>query len=121
DFDFDDDQLEDLFVGGKVKVLLQDMDLVKFREYLHSDRKIIGKLLKKCKVISIPRDKKLLELKTIIQEKIENPINLGNKKVIVFSAFTDTVKYLYDHCAHHFYKKYGLYSGIVTGSDVTRT
>ena len=39
------------------------------------------------------RDAKLLELKTLIEDKIQNPINPENRKVIIFTAFADTARY----------------------------
>ncbi|SEM18311.1 Superfamily II DNA or RNA helicase, SNF2 family [Chryseobacterium taichungense] len=121
DFDFDDEQLNDLFIGGKVKVLLQDMDLVKFREFLESDFEILQDLYFKCRVITVRRDQKLRDLKDIISQKIQNPINPNNKKVIIFSAFADTVKYLYENCAEEFETEYGLKSALVSGSDANKT
>jgi len=116
DFDFDDQAYSDMFIGGKVKVLLQDLDLVKFNEYLNSDRKIIKDLLSKCKIITTNRDHKLLDLKNLIRNKIQNPLNENNRKVIVFSAFADTAKYLYDNCADLFKKEFHINSALVTGS-----
>jgi len=121
DFDFDDQAYSDMFIGGKVKVLIQDMDLHKFKEFLISDRKIIEELLIKCKVITTERDQKLADLKALIQEKIENPINPNNKKVLVFSAFADTAKYLYEHCAGYFKEKYNINSALVTGDGTNYT
>lgn len=121
DFDFDDDQLSDLFIGGKVRVLLQDMDLVKFREYLWSDRKKIEELLQKTSEVTVERDQKLADLVKLISDKIDTPINPNNKKVIIFSAFADTVKYLYENCAERFEKQYGIKSALVTGSDTNKT
>ncbi|SHJ88895.1 DEAD/DEAH box helicase [Epilithonimonas mollis] len=121
EFDFEDDQLSDLFIGGKVKVLLQDMDLIKFKEYLNADREILSDLLTKCRVINVERDQKLKDLKNLIIEKIENPINKANKKVIIFSAFADTVKYLYEHCSAEFDDKYNIKSALVSGSDTNKT
>jgi len=41
------------------------------------------------------KDQKLQDLLEIIRNKVNNPINPGNKKIIIFSAFADTVNYLY--------------------------
>ena len=61
------------------------------------------------------RDAKLIELKTLIENKIQNPINPENRKVIIFTAFADTARYLYENLADHFANR-GIYSAIVTGS-----
>ncbi|EPH12280.1 hypothetical protein HMPREF9713_01121 [Myroides odoratimimus CCUG 12700] len=121
DFDFDDQAYSDMVLGGKVKVLIQDLDLVKFNEFLNSDREILKDLLVKCKVITTGRDQKLADLKTLIHNKINTPLNQNNKKVIVFSAFADTVKYLYDNCAEYFKKEYNINSALVTGSGTNYT
>jgi ERCC4-related helicase len=119
--DFDDDLLEDLLVGGKVKVLLQDIDLIRCREELLDDRKRITDLLSITKVIDINRDAKLRDLKQLIADKIANPINPGNNKIIIFSAFADTVIYLYDNLHLWIRDDLGLYSAQVTGGDTNRT
>lgn len=116
----DDDRLEDLLVGGKIKVLLKDLDLVKCKEDLLDDKKIMENLLSQTKVIDPSRDAKLKELKSLISQKIKRPVNPKNNKIIVFSAFADTVKYLYDNLSEWLFEK-GLYSAQVTGGDANKT
>lgn len=50
------------------------------------------------------------------QKKIENPINTNNKKVLIFSAFSDTAEYLYEHVSTYIKEKYGLNTAVITGS-----
>lgn len=119
--DFDDELLEDLLVGGKIKVLLQDIDLIRCKEDLLDDEKRILNLISLTKVIDVDRDAKLLELKNLIIDKINTPLNPKNKKVIVFSAFADTVKYLYDELAGWLNTDLGLFSAQVTGGDYNKT
>jgi len=119
--DFDDEQLEDLLVGGKVKVLLQDIDLMKCREDLLDDKMRIENLIALTKVIDRTRDAKLRDLKELIAAKVENPLNGNNKKVIIFSAFADTVKYLYDELHVWLQTDLQLYSAQVTGGDSNKT
>jgi hypothetical protein len=119
--DFDDEMLEDLLVGGKVKVLLQDIDLIKCREELLDDKKRIENLLSLTKVIDRTRDAKLHDLKDLIAAKVRKPLNGNNKKVIVFSAFADTVKYLYDELHSWLKDDLGLYSAQVTGGETNKT
>lgn len=121
DLDFEDDELKDRIVGGKVKVLIQHLDKIKFKQFLKEDRKIIIRILDIFENIPVERDEKLNKLRSLIEEKIQNPINPGNKKVIVFSAFADTVDYLYKHLATYFKDKHQLHSAIVTGSDTNKT
>src|SRR5690606_8003287 len=67
------------------------------------------------------RDQKLADLKELIHNKIEKPLNKDNHKVIVFSAFTDTVKYLYDNCADYFKNEFNINSALVSGSGTNYT
>jgi hypothetical protein len=119
--DFDDEMLEDLLVGGKVKVLLQDIDLLKCREELLDDKRRIENLLSLTKVIDQTRDAKLHDLKDLITAKVKKPLNGDNKKVIVFSAFADTVKYLYEDLHNWLKNDLGLYSAQVTGGETNKT
>jgi SNF2 family DNA or RNA helicase len=115
DIDIDDPEFDSLMFGHNVKVLLQDMDLIKWKQDLLSDKDKLETILLEAMNVTPDRDGKLLELKTIIENKIQKPINPGNKKVIVFTAFADTARYLYENLADHFAQK-GIYSAIVTGS-----
>lgn len=119
--DLDDDLLEDLLVGGKIKVLLQDIDLIRCREDLLDDKARIENLLSLTKVVDPGRDAKLKDLKNLIVEKVSNPINGTNKKVIIFSAFADTVKYLYEQLSKWIKEELNLYSAQVTGGDTNKT
>ena len=47
--------------------------------------------------ITPEHDSKLQNLLRLLDEKMRTPINEGNKKVLIFSAFSDTAEYLYDH------------------------
>lgn len=118
--DTDDDQLADLLAGGKTKVLLQDLDLVRCKEDLLDDKKIMENILAQTLVIDANRDAKLNDLKQLIANKINNPINKNNKKIIVFSAFADTVKYLYENL-NDWLLSHNLYSAQVTGGDTNKT
>lgn len=121
EIDTDDTMLDDLLTGGKVKVLLQDMDLIKCKEALQDDKRRLENLLSQTKVIDESRDAKLQELKNLIQAKVENNLNEGNKKVIVFSAFADTVKYLYEHLHSWASNELNIKSAMITGGDINKT
>lgn len=118
--DFDDDALEELLVGGKVKVLLQDIDLIKCKEDLLDDKRRIQNILAQTLVVDTSRDAKLKDLKELILDKIQNPLNKGNKKVVIFSAFADTIKYLYSELSPLLLKQ-KLYSAQVTGGETNKT
>ena len=121
EIDLDDNQLEDLLIGNKVRVLLQDMDLVKWEQDLVDDREKLAELLHEARLVTSKRDAKLADLKKIIRAKIENPINGNNRKVIVFTAFADTANYLYENLANWSRKEFGIYAAQVTGSGTNKT
>ena len=117
-----DDQESDLFtVGRKVKIELADMDYVTWRKDLEEDHHTLQTLLDAVSQITPAHDSKLRMLLDTITEKIEHPINPGNKKVIIFTAFSDTAQYLYDHVSAFAGEKYGLNTALVTGSVEGRT
>ncbi|MDD2388902.1 MAG: helicase-related protein [Desulfobacterales bacterium] len=116
----DDDDLtalEDNKIGDKVQVSLSDMDLPSWEHHLGHDLKIIEELLASMIKIKPEDDAKLQHLKMHIEKKITEPINPGNRKVIIFTAFADTANYLYENLAQEFLKKLGVHSGRVTGKD----
>ncbi|MCM0666405.1 DEAD/DEAH box helicase [Flavobacterium tyrosinilyticum] len=121
DIEIDDTELEDLLVGGKTKVLIQDLDNIQWKQDLKLDKSILVKLLGNIKLIDVERDAKLLELKNRIEDKLNNPINPDNKKVIVFTAFADTANYLYDELHDWLKNKHKLNSALVTGSGTNKT
>ena len=119
EIDLDDDETEDLF-GSSVKVLLQDMDLIKWRQDLDDDREKLSEILTAAKQITPERDEKLKTLCNLIREKESSPINPGNRKVLIFSAFADTARYLYDNLSPVL-KEHGMYSALVTGAGDNRS
>ncbi|PEQ91757.1 helicase [Bacillus sp. AFS006103] len=119
--DFDDEELEAITVGSeKVQIQLTDIDALKWRGDLQYDLSILTDLLQQSEQISVHRDAKLNELRTIIRNKIENPMNDGNNKIIIFSAFADTVKYLYDQLAEELQGR-GLHSAMVVGAGANKS
>ena len=115
-FDMDDGNTEYFTVGKKVKIELADMDYKSWRTELKADADVLELLTLMVADITPEHDSKLQELLKLVSEKIENPINLGNKKVLIFSAFSDTVEYLYDNVSTYIKKKYGLDTAVITGS-----
>jgi hypothetical protein len=121
DVDLDDPAFESLLVGRKVKVLLQDVDLVRWKQDLVEDRNRLATLLSAAQQISVARDAKLDDLKTVIAAKCQSPLNGDNRKVIVFTAFADTARYLYDELGPWALKELGLHCALVTGSGSNQT
>lgn len=118
DVDWDaDDQNTDFFsVGKKVKIDLADMDYRSWREVLRKDAETLELVTSMVSDITPEHDTKLQTLLQLISDKIENPINTDNKKVLVFSAFSDTTDYLYENVSTFVKNKYGLNTAIITGS-----
>ncbi|ADA78755.1 helicase-related protein [Francisella tularensis] len=119
--DFDSPQLEEYVTGSKTKVLIQDMDLIKYRQALETDREILEELATQTVDIDAKRDKKLQELKLVVDQKITNPINASNKKIIIFTAFADTAMYIYENIHKDVLEKYGVHTALVTGSGRNKT
>ena len=116
-----DDENTDFTVGKKVKIDLADMDYKTWREELKKDSEVLELLTSMVADITPEHDSKLQELLELIANKFEHPINGNNKKVIVFSAFSDTAEYLYDNVSDFIKKKYGLNTAVITGSIEGRT
>lgn len=108
---------EEATIGGKIKISLTDMDLPRWEHDLRADLDVIEFLLEEMEKVSPADDSKLQHLKAILENKIAEPINPGNKKVLIFTAFADTANYLYEHLSSHFLLKHDLHTGVVTGSD----
>ncbi len=51
-----------------------------------------------------------------LKQKFQNPINKGNKKVLIFTAFADTADYIYEQLAERIKSECGLNVGLITGS-----
>jgi SNF2 family DNA or RNA helicase len=121
DVDIDDPAFETLLVGRKVKVLLGDVDLIRWKQDLIEDRNRLATLLAAAKQVDAARDAKLSALRNMIENKCRNPINVGNRKIIVFTAFADTAEYLYAQLAPWAKATLGIESALVTGSGRNQT
>ena len=71
--------------------------------------------------ITPEHDSKLQQLVADLQYKFANPINGDNKKVLIFTAFSDTALYLYNCLADKIKAKYGLNVALVTGDVEARS
>ena len=121
DVDIDDPAFEALLVGRKVKVLLGDVDLIRWRQDLIEDRNRLATLLSAAKQVDVDRDAKLASLRKMIEDKCQHPINSGNRKIIVFTAFSDTANYLYEQLAQWAKGQLGIDAALVTGSSGIQT
>ena len=117
DYDEDEQNLDDIFaVGKKVKIDLQDMDYISWRESLAEDKQILEWLHALTEVITPEHDSKLQTLLAMVKDKITNPINGDNKKIIIFTAFADTAYYLYENVSQYVKQNFGLHTAMVTGT-----
>ena len=107
--------------GGKVRIDLADMDLPSWQHDLRADLDVIEALLTEMEKITPADDAKLQHLKAQIDDKLANPINVGNRKLLIFTAFADTANYLYDNLAADLLERHGLHSGKVTGTHEPKT
>jgi len=124
DVDFEDDDLPqpgDFSIGKKIMISLADMDLPSWEQELQVDLLLIDELLGEMNKVTPADDAKLQHLKTQIASKIASPINPGNRKVLIFTAFADTADYLYDHLAGYLQRSFQVHSAKVTGSDAPKS
>lgn len=121
DIEIDSEILSDLLIGNKIKVLIQDCDVIRWRQELEADRDQLVKLLHEAQQITPDRDKKLQALKKLISRKVSAPMNAGNRKIIVFTAFADTATYLYKQLSGWAQKNFGIHSALVVGTGTNQT
>ncbi len=127
DYDFsyglDFDEREDtVFIGNKkTKIALEDMDYVQWRGYLAKDLDNLNTLLFMLADITPEHDSKLQMLIEDIRNKFANPINGDNRKIIVFTAFSDTAQYLYENIAPLIKERTGLNTALVSGDVEARS
>lgn len=124
--DAEDDDLSETLsdgaqIGGKIKVSLADMDLPSWEHELTLDLSIIEELLASMRKITPSDDSKLQHLRALALEKVRNPINAGNRKVLIFTAFADTADYLFANLAPAFQSSHGLHSAKVTGKGAPKS
>ena len=116
DFDEDDQNTDYFSVGKKVKIDLADMDYVSWRKDLQHDAETLELLSLMVQDITPAHDTKLQELFRLIRDKQQNPINPGNRKIIIFTAFSDTADYLYANVSRFVKDEFGLDTAMITGS-----
>lgn len=109
---------DDTSVGGKVKISLSDMDVERWKDDLNGDLHLIQGLLESMRKITPEDDAKLQHLKAQIVDKIANPINANNKKILIFTAFADTANYLYKNLSTI---QDGIHFGMVTGQGAPKS
>lgn len=118
-FDEENDDLNS--IGKKVQINLEDLDLKSWQHDLEQDWYIVNELLEQMNKIKPEQDAKLQMLQQLMQNKWSSPINPGNKKILIFSAFADTVDYLYEQLHKPIKDKYHLHSAKVVGIGANKS
>lgn len=121
DIETDSDILSDLLIGNRVKVLIKDCDIIRWKQELLADQDHLVKLLHISEQITPQRDQKLQALKMLIAQKMKKHLNPGNKKIIIFTAFADTATYLYNQIAEWALNNFNVYSALVVGTGTNQT
>lgn len=116
DFDMEDSNTDFFSVGKKTKIDLEDMDYKSWRKALQQDADNLELLILMVADITPEHDTKLQTLFRLLDNKMAHPINPGNKKVIIFTAFSDTAGYLYEHVSEYMKNRYGLDTAVITGA-----
>lgn len=116
DFDMEDSNTDFFSVGKKTKIDLEDMDYKSWRKALQQDADNLELLILMVADITPEHDTKLQTLFRLLDDKMAHPINPGNKKVIIFTAFSDTAGYLYEHVSEYMQNRYGLDTAVITGA-----
>jgi SNF2 family DNA or RNA helicase len=98
----EDEELAEAFqVGGKLKIPMAHLDVSTWLTDLKQDREQLLLLAGNANDVTPERDAKLAELRKLIEDKVRHPtINVRgekNRKVVVFTAFSDTATYLYEN------------------------
>lgn len=121
EFDYDDQNTDLFSIGHKVKINIEDMDYITWKQALAKDIEILELLHMMIADITPSHDSKLQKLLNVIEEKVNSPINDENKKIIIFTAFADTAEYLYNNVSSFVKQKFSLNTAMITGSVEGRT
>lgn len=110
---------EDFTIGGRRRIHLGHLKLPEWLKAVRNDRTQLQFLLEKTQSITAKRDGKLAELKAFIEAKVRTPTTnrdgKANRKVLVFTAFADTARYLYEHIHPWARKELKIHTGLVCG------
>lgn len=122
----EDEELAEAFsVGSKLRIRLEHLRTDEWKKDLLKDREDIQKLYDAARVVTPSRDAKLEVLKDLIQTKALNPTidKTGAKcrKVIIFTAFSDTAEYIYSNIKEWCQAELGVHVGLVSGSGQNAT
>ena len=105
---------EVLQFGKNIEIALADVDIPRWRNDLWHDRETLRELLDALMPVTPQHDAKLQRLVEVVRTKATTPLNEGNRKVLIFSAFADTATYLFDQLQEPL-ADLGLESALITG------
>ena len=121
EFDYDDQNTDFFTVGKKVRIDLRDMDYISWKRDIDHDLETLALLISMVEDITPEYDYKLRELVRVMKEKVSAPINPGNKKILIFTAFSDTAEYLYENIGEMAKRDLGLETALITGTVEGKT
>lgn len=101
----------------KIKVKMADIDTRSWKREIEADLAVLKEIYFRTENLTAENDSKLMRLKELIADKLENPINVGNKKILIFSAFADTADYLYKNLQGVMLSKHGMHTAKVVGGN----
>lgn len=107
---------EEQVIGKKIKVHIADMDTTRWREDLSEDLTVLHDIWSSILYVQGEKDNKLQQLIKLLDHKVTQPFNSGNKKAIIFTAFADTANYLYENIQGYLKQTYGIHTSLITGS-----
>lgn len=102
--------------AAQIQIHLNDLALLSWEQDLQADLDLIESLLTEITRMLAKDDAKLQLLQEQIEQKLAHPINRGNRKLLIFTAFADTASYLYAQLAQLLLEKYKLQSAKITES-----
>jgi len=121
----EDEEDEEFVIGKGRKYKLDDLDIDRWQQELNEDYKVFDALYQKSKKIGIDRDNKFAVLRQVIRDKVSSPTidkdGHENRKILVFTSFTDTAKYLYENLVSWVRNDLVLHMALVTGGSENRS
>lgn len=125
DPDIDPDLVAGFTIGGRRRIHLAHLDRDTWLKAVRHDLVQLQFLFEKTAKVTPTRDAKLDRMRALIDEKIAKPtINKdgkANRKVLIFTAFADTAKYLYRELLPHIHGKKGVHMALVVGDGDNKT
>ncbi len=106
---------------GDVRVAFADLDLLTYKRELEADAALLEALLEEVARVTPEHDTKLQHALDYVLAKAQTPLNEGNAKVLIFTAFADTAQYLYRELGQAVHARDGRHAACVTGSGNPRT